>query len=1224
MNARRLILSIVATGLAALGWMAAPAFAAERHLFSAGFGSFAAPIGVAVNQSTGHVYVADENGKVDNFEASGAPDGVKPQLTGATLAVPYGIAVDNSSQSSKGDIYVADVGAQVVDQFDPSGAATAVKISETSIPTADKGNGTLSPTGVAVDSNGNVFVADDSNNVVDEFSSLGVFVAQLGSGVISGPQLIAIDNSDNLYVANGSGAIELDSAGACVNACAPIDAAATTGVAVDGAGNVYASEGSQIAKYDSSHTLVERFGAPTSFPAFGGLAAAYGMAVENSTNAVYVADPGAAAGDIFKLLTVPDVTSDQPSGIQSTSVVLEGSVNPDGTSVSNCQFEWGTAAGSYPNTLACTQPALPATGSTPVAASAELTGLEPGHAYHYRLSATNENATSYGQDEAFTTRAVAPVIGETFTTGVSASSAKLNIQIDPGGAETTFHFQYGTTTAYGQSTPESPEVGADNSLHSVATPLQELQPDTTYHYRVVATNEIETVDGPDRTFTTQRAPEESFALPDGRAYELVSPPQKDGAEVLGIGGGAETPGTGDATQASEDGTSVTYITDAPVSANGPGNTFSAQVVSTRAAGGWSSRNISPPHIHPTNVWLDEGEQFRRFSPDLSRAVLIPLYKALEPPLAPELHQEVGRGQEIYLRNNVTEAFQALDTSEPLPPPVTTSTPHVIFEGGSPDLSHVVFHGPAGLDPKYATGELYEWFDGRAHLVSVLPNGEPTNGLLGGELEEIHPGSGQIEEGASVVEWHAVSNDGTRVFWTSGEKTYMRDIATEETIPIPGEFQTASSDGSRVFTTEGGNIYMFDVGARKLTNLTPNPGGGQLQEVVGADEQDTSIYVLARAVLTEAGNGEGEIATAGANNLYLLREAPGGGSWSTTFIADGLEEGSHNGDNGGAKAPLGPKTMRVSPNGRYLAFMSRQSLTGYDNHDANSGQPDMEVYLYDAEADRLACASCNPTGARPVGQYDTGEFPSLPMDPWTIWVGDWLSAAIPGWTPDGAEASTGYQPRFLSDTGQLFFDSADGLVPQDVNGKEDVYEYEVAGAGSCRAPGYGQSASLVFSEEAGGCVGLISAGTGSSESAFFDASANGNNVFFTTEDGLVSEDRDGVSDMYDARVCTTAEPCLAAAALPPACTTADSCRTAPLLQPGVFGAPPSATFEGTGNLSPPVTANGPKHKTAAQIRAEKLAKALKACRSKPRSKRRSCQARARKRYGKAKPSGRRIK
>ncbi len=125
----------------------------------------------------------------------------------------------------------------------------------------------------------------------------------------------------------------------------------------------------------------------------------------------------------------------------------------------------------------------------------------------------------------------------------------------------------------------------------------------------------------------------------------------------------------------------------------------------------------------------------------------------------------------------------------------------------------------------------------------------------------------------------------------------------------------------------------------------------------------------------------------------------------------------------------------------------------------------------------------------------------------------------------------------------------------------------------------------------GCVGLISAGTGSKDSVFFDASASGNDVFFTTEDGLVSQDKDGVADMYDARACTTTEPCPAPVALPPPCTTADSCRAAPEQQPGVFGATGSATFSGAGNVvqQAPAVKQKPKKKAVRKTKKKRKRK-----------------------------------
>jgi hypothetical protein len=935
----------------------------------------------------------------------------------------------------------------------------------------------------------------------------------------------------------------------------------------------------------------------------------------------------------YAFTTVPTPNTDPVSAIAAITATLNGhlTLNPVDTQYS-FDYKIGTEC-----TGESTTPSEDAGGGsgTLVSPSTVVSGLRPHTQYTVCFVTSNAFGSEQGPPVSFTTIPAQPTIATESVTEVRADSAKLNAEVDPGGAETSYRFEYGTTVAYGQTTGES-WLSADNNVHSIIVPIQGLQPGTPYHYRLVATNSQSTAGGtlgPDETFTTQ-AVGGVYALPDGRAYEQVSPVEKDGAEVLGIGGGGVTLANGDATQASEDGLSVSYITTAPVGANPPGNTYATQVFSKRGSDGWSSQDIAIPHPNPveTSAAGNLGEEYLRFSPDLSRAVVMTHHSGPEPPLAPEIHQEVegpavgehlaSSSQEIYIRNNLTGVFQAAQTFEPL------ST--IAFEGASPDLSHIVFEDEQiGLDPEYpAAGGLYEWVAGHTQLVSVLPSKKPASGesVLGHVFELV-----EQTEVVLAPTMHAVSDDGTRVVWATEGKLYTRDMATGETTAVgSGEFLTASSDGLRIFysSTEPATsreVFMFSVANGTQTDLgggaTPNPASGMPLFV--ANEAGTSVYEMSPAVLTNVANGENEKASPGASNTYLLRETPAGsGSWSPTFITAGAEEGSE------SRPVQAGQTQHVSPNGNYLAFMSQQNLTGYDNRDVNSGQPVEEVYLYDALTNKLVCASCNPTGARPVSEYATVEQlgPPPPMTPQRDWEGHWLSATIPGWTPNGFHVSTGYQPRSLTNFGRLFFDSADALVPRDVNGRDDVYEYEPQGAGSCVPSTFGLSGGVVRDLSGSGCVALISAGTGSTDSLFFDASANGTDVFFTTQDGLVPQDKDGTNDMYDARVCSQSEPCLVSPVGPPPCATTDSCRLAPAPQPGVYAAPASATFNGAANVTPvtPTVAVENRGISQASVRAAKLRRALRACERRSKRRRARCEARARKLYGTTKTSGRRVK
>jgi hypothetical protein len=223
--------------------------------------------------------------------------------------------------------------------------------------------------------------------------------------------------------------------------------------------------------------------------------------------------------------------------------------------------------------------------------------------------------------------------------------------------------------------------------------------------------------------------------------------------------------------------------------------------------------------------------------------------------------------------------------------------------------------------------------------------------------------------------------------------------------------------------------------------------------------------------------------------------------STRFVARLAE--SDNGAEGESSYPASDwakvpasRTAEASPDGRYLTFLSGRQLSVYDNVGAciyvestpghfNDG-PCPEVYLYDSDTGRLVCASCNPSGAAPLGRSLLERIAGR-------------RAAFP-------------QPRYLTDEGRVFFDSEDSLTPLDTNsGVEDVYEWEPPGTGGC-ASGFAE----------GGCVALISSGRGRLDSNLVAVNEGevgvlgGHDVFFSTADRLVAGDKDEVIDLYDAR------------------------------------------------------------------------------------------------------------
>ncbi|HZL21666.1 MAG TPA: hypothetical protein VFG23_28300, partial [Polyangia bacterium] len=1229
MNARRLVLATLATLSTVAGGLLFSGAAAQAeltHSFIGSFGPaglssspFSQPLGVAVDQSTGDVYVYDNESGVPSiykFNSAGEPQDFSALGTnvikgsGEAYAGYSQIAV-GSSGATAGDIYVVEGFGQVT-VYGENGD----RLGELNSGVEADGGPWGSTCGVAVDPAGNVYVGLYESHV-DKYTPTGNpvsnsdYVSSL-AGLPEGSCNLAADSEGNVYVDTFEGPVTKYEAlqFGSLAASGTVIAAHGTAVAIDPApshDDLYVDEGSDVAEYDSSGGLLGKFGA-----AGAGVLSGYsnGIAVNHSSGGVYVSDPeaedGKGAVNIYGPgIVVPDVSLDPVSAPLATSATLNGTVNPDNAGNATCEFQYATSAsyeetGSYDQTVSCSK-SVPS-GNSPVPVTANVSGLAPNTTYDYRLDATNANGTNYGEDATFTTTGP-PVIVSQSSEGIGHYSATIKAQINPGGLETHYHFEYGTSESYGTSTPvpdgtipagfaeegvsanltglaigttyhfrvvatnadsPTPIYGADQTFTTVPPALissesvsnvaatsamlqaqinplgndthyyfqygttscaaspssctdvpslpgtdlgsagsfqaasfyieQGLSPGTVYHYRVIATNALGTAEGPEQVFTTQ-AGGGKLALPDGRAWELVSPPVKDGADIQ-----AANTIEGGVTQASEDGGAITYLANAPLGADevgysGPDYT---QVFSTRGPGGWSSQDIQPPIESPPGVTLGFGQNYKFFSSDLSLGLV-------QPQGSTALSPEAQAVRTLYLHGNPGGGYLPLLTTANVAPGATVGSANPResaidpeFVGSTPDLSHVVFTDDEALTTnavkstnESGRGNLYEWAAGKLQLVNVLPNDQPTTdtGFAAPEL-------GFADQDVR----HAISNDGSHIVWSyglagaHGQHLYMRDMTTRETVQLdaaqPGTpepstgdavFQTASSDGSKVFFTDPqrltagstasgeeygtADLYEFEVTsgsgeplAGRLTDLTVDEHAGESAGVLGSlpgvSEDGSYVYFVANGVLAPGATpGDCEVRfqfveESRTCNLYVSHDS--GTGWTTTFIATLSNEDAPDWGSGESEyGDLRDDTSRVSPSGRYLAFMSERSLTGYDNTDANSGMPDEEVFLYDASAPRLICASCDPTGARPVGVLDQGRNEKheggLLIDQLDTWVSGgagvhWLAGSVPGWMYDG-RAYALYQSRYLSDSGRLFFNSPDALVPQDTNGKENVYEYE---------------------------------------------------------------------------------------------------------------------------------------------------------------------------------------
>lgn len=772
-----------------------------------------------------------------------------------------------------------------------------------------------------------------------------------------------------------------------------------------------------------------------------------------------------------------------------------------------------------------------------------------------------------------------PLIASAAAYQVSSDTADLQARINPRKVATTYRFEFGTSDCSLPSsgctavpTPDAP-IGSGNQPVKVSQPILGLTPGTTYHLRVFAENG-EGTDEVNRTFTTQPL-SSAFELSDSRVWEMVSPSDK--------GGGGIVVNKLALLQAAAAGGAVVYKSRGSMEAEPAGNRspeLTSYLASRSATGGWLSRGINAPHFE-ANV-LQGQDEFFRFSTDLSKALFEPRD---ETPLSSEASEYTP-----YIRSN---------TSPPTYTPLLTeanvgsgihwggnkAAQRIHATGANPDLSHVTLVSETPLLDGAVSGALYHWTDGTLELVSELPAGE------GGGIVE-----GEIGSGPGSVR-HAISDDGARIFWSENGYTqlldpalYVRNTEADESTrldvvksglgagkPNPA-FQEATPDGRVVFFTDsqqltadaspdGRDIYRCELspdaseGCVTLTDISAPIGGSgesaNVKDMVPSVSEDgIRAYFVAEGVLDTGPTASGETATPGQPNLYLWEQGQGPRFVATLASGTSIGEGDSSVWGIGETIPTGRVALMSSygsPDGRYFAFMSRRSLTGYGNDSPRDGAPLEEVFVYDAVSDRLDCASCIPTGAGPVGQLSPGAGDvDSPIDPQELWDGRQVSATLPQ-APGRLAAPALRQPRVVHENGRVFFNSFDPLVPADTNGDWDVYQFEPVGTGSCSSLSSGRA----VARSGGGCVALISSGAAEGQSAFLEASSTGDDVYFLTRGRLSVSDEDNAVDVYDARVNG-----VKALKRPVTECSGEACRSA--APPPVGPTPNSESFRGPGN------------------------------------------------------------
>jgi hypothetical protein len=599
------------------------------------------------------------------------------------------------------------------------------------------------------------------------------------------------------------------------------------------------------------------------------------------------------------------------------------------------------------------------------------------------------------------------------------------------------------------------------------------------------------------------------ALPEGRVYELVSPTETNGTTP----GGAVPAPNGDKVNVE-----AQPFGDA---ATGEFNLYQA----TRTPSGWQTTGITPRGILPAKPFAESPPMF--FTRELTNTIYLteqPYASGDQDEEAQDLYQQSSDGSLDWISHGTTGGTLPISAT---------------YEGATKDGEHVAFDSSESLIPAASGLEenpyssiqylyLRNVSTGETELVNVNDNGEPLNneGAVlgnGNYLTTGDPSGLYLTADYYATTTNAISKDGSKVFFESPDPEpsdweldkndfgptvhlYMREDK-DKTVALdnsaaggPGSrYIGASEDGHYVFfmSDEGlagdpytdNELYVYDTDNEKLTAVSAAPEGspavdGAVAGVTALSDDGTRVYYVAKGDLSENENSQGQSATEGALNLYLYDTTTGENKFITQLGTTEAE-------------PEPERTARLdsyllaehqavpTPDGEVLVFLSERNLTGED--------PDgvVNIYRYDNHSGQLICVTCGPdsTGSSVLGIH---------------------SGPGPGGMGGGMYDPPGESSPMSENGDQIFFETANTLVPEDQNGDsppdtfgEPPLQFTIPTDGD------------VY-EWNNGKISLISSG----QPGFADLESvtpSGHDVFIQSTIQLTSQSNGGYGGLYDARI-----------------------------------------------------------------------------------------------------------